>query len=95
MQVVDPRKDIPKGLLGSLGIVTLLYVLMSATIVLMVPYTDINPKAAFAAAFEVKPHSLAASSASLVALPQPPVMLAIPAQVLRDAVTSECCAVSK
>ena len=53
LQVVDPKKDIPKGLLGSLGVVTVLYVLMSATIVLMVPYTDINPKAAFAAAFEV------------------------------------------
>jgi amino acid transporter len=51
-QVVNPKKDLPIGLLGSLGVVTLLYMLMSATIVLMVPYIDISPKAAFAAAFQ-------------------------------------------
>jgi APA family basic amino acid/polyamine antiporter len=55
VQVVDPKRDIPRGLLGSLGVVTVLYVLMSATIVLMVPYTDISRKAAFAAAFQVLP----------------------------------------
>lgn len=52
LQVVNPKKDLPIGLLGSLGVVTTLYMLMSATIVLMVPYTDISPKAAFAAAFQ-------------------------------------------
>ena len=52
LQVVNPKKDLPVGLLGSLGVVTTLYMLMSATIVLMVPYTDISPKAAFAAAFQ-------------------------------------------
>ncbi|CAL8464071.1 g3606 [Coccomyxa elongata] len=51
-EVVNPKKDLPIGLLGSLGVVTTLYMLMSATIVLMVPYTDISPKAAFAAAFQ-------------------------------------------
>ncbi|EIE24778.1 amino acid transporter [Coccomyxa subellipsoidea C-169] len=51
-EVVNPKKDLPIGLLGSLGVVTLLYMLMSATIVLMVPYVDISPKAAFAAAFQ-------------------------------------------
>ncbi len=50
---MNPKKDLPIGLLGSLGVVTLLYMLMSATIVLMVPYVDISPKAAFAAAFQV------------------------------------------
>ena len=31
----------------------MLYVLMAATIILIVPYTQIDPKAAFAAAFQV------------------------------------------
>jgi len=54
LQVVNPKKDLPNGLLGSLGVVTVLYMLMSATIVLMVPYTDISSKAAFAAAFQAR-----------------------------------------
>ena len=54
MQVINPKRDLPIGLLGSLGVVTTLYMLMSATIVLMVPYTLINPQASFAAAFEVR-----------------------------------------
>ena len=41
------------GLLGSLGVVTTLYVLMAATLILLIPYTEIDPKAAFAAAFQV------------------------------------------
>lgn len=41
------------GLMGSLGVVTTLYLLMAATIILIVPYTKIDPKAAFAAAFQV------------------------------------------
>lgn len=46
-------RDLPIGLLGSVGVVTLLYLLMSATIVLMVPYYNINTTASFADAFEV------------------------------------------
>ena len=53
VQVINPKKDLPVGLLGSLGVVTVLYVLMAATIILIVPYTQIDPKAAFAAAFQV------------------------------------------
>ncbi|CAK0786283.1 hypothetical protein CVIRNUC_009496 [Coccomyxa viridis] len=52
-EVINPKKDLPVGLLGSLGVVTVLYVLMAATIVLIVPYTLIDPKAAFAAAFQM------------------------------------------
>ena len=52
-QVINPKKDLPVGLLGSLGVVTTLYVLMAATLVLLIPYTEIDPKAAFAAAFQV------------------------------------------
>ena len=53
MQVINPKKDLPVGLLGSLGVVTTLYVLMAATLILLIPYTQIDPKAAFAAAFQV------------------------------------------
>lgn len=62
MQVINPKKDLPVGLLGSLGVVTVLYMAMAATIVLIVPYTNIDPKAAFAAAFQVcvpQTHALA------------------------------------
>ncbi len=52
-QVINPKKDLPVGLLGSLGVVTTLYVLMAATLILLIPYTQIDPKAAFAAAFQV------------------------------------------
>ena len=52
-QVINPKKDLPVGLLGSLGVVTTLYVLMAATLILLIPYTEIDPKAAFAAAFQV------------------------------------------
>ena len=53
MQVIKPMRDLPIGLLGSVGVVTLLYLLMSATIVLMVPYYNISTQASFANAFEV------------------------------------------
>jgi amino acid transporter len=53
LQVINPKKDLPVGLIGSLGVVTTLYLLMAATIILIVPYTKIDPKAAFAAAFQV------------------------------------------
>jgi hypothetical protein len=53
-KVINPKRDLPIGLLGSLGVVTALYMAMAATIVLMVPYTDISPEASFAAAFEAR-----------------------------------------
>lgn len=52
-QVINPKKDLPVGLLGSLGVVTTLYVLMAATLILLIPYTAIDPAASFAAAFAV------------------------------------------
>lgn len=69
LQVVNPKKDLPNGLLGSLGVVTVLYMLMSATIVLMVPYTDISSKAAFAAAFQARSHPSAEISFDCIKSP--------------------------
>ncbi|KAI7841378.1 hypothetical protein COHA_004996 [Chlorella ohadii] len=47
----DPANDLPWGIVGSLGVATLLYVLMSLCIVMMVPYQNIDVNAPFSAAF--------------------------------------------
>ncbi len=42
----------PRGILGSVGIVTIIYTMMCVTLTLMVPTPDIDSSAAFAAAFD-------------------------------------------
>lgn len=51
MQVVNPGRDLPLGILGALGVVTVSYMLMSAALVMMVPVDKIELGAPFAAAF--------------------------------------------
>lgn len=51
-EVKKPARDMPIGIVSCITFVTIIYVLMSLSLVLMVPYTKIDPKAAFAAAFE-------------------------------------------
>jgi APA family basic amino acid/polyamine antiporter len=46
-----PRRDVPVGILASLALCTVLYVAMAAVITGMVPYPQINVRAAVAAAF--------------------------------------------
>jgi APA family basic amino acid/polyamine antiporter len=48
----NPQRDMPIGILGSLVICTLLYMAVAAVITGMVPYDQIDPKAALASAFE-------------------------------------------
>jgi amino acid transporter len=50
-EAIKPQRDVPIGILASLGICTVLYILVSAVITGMVPYYDIDTKAAIAAAF--------------------------------------------
>jgi hypothetical protein len=50
-QCVNPARDLPIGLLGSLGIVSLLYLLAVMTLCLMLPYEQIPINAAFSEAF--------------------------------------------
>ena len=48
----NPQRDMPIGILGSLAICTVLYVVVSAVLVGMVPYTDLNVAAPMALAME-------------------------------------------
>lgn len=50
-EVADPARGLPIGILTSLGIATVLYALMAATMVLMVPYNLVDVHAPFSAAF--------------------------------------------
>ena len=47
VQCKNPSRDLPIGLLGSLSIVTVLYILAVLTICLMLPYTLIPSTSAF------------------------------------------------
>lgn len=70
-EAVHPQRDIPLGILGSLGICTLLYLLVSAVITGMEPYPEIDTGAAMAAAFrkkaELSDNVLLRASAGLIA----------------------------
>jgi APA family basic amino acid/polyamine antiporter len=48
----NPQKDMPVGILGSLAICTLLYIVVSAVLTGMVPYTELNLPAPMAYAME-------------------------------------------
>jgi APA family basic amino acid/polyamine antiporter len=47
----NPQRDLPRGIIGSLAICTVLYVLVCIVITGMVKYSDINSEAALAEAF--------------------------------------------
>ncbi len=49
----NPQRDMPRGIIGSLAICTLLYVLVSLVITGMVPYTQLASDAPLAHAFDV------------------------------------------
>jgi APA family basic amino acid/polyamine antiporter len=51
-EAVNPQKDLPRGIFGSLAICTVLYVLVCIVITGMVKYTDISGEAALAEAFK-------------------------------------------
>jgi APA family basic amino acid/polyamine antiporter len=50
-EAAHPQRDMPRGILGSLAICTILYVAVALVITGMVNYKDINPEAALAQAF--------------------------------------------
>ncbi|MFT3873190.1 MAG: amino acid permease [Nocardioides sp.] len=50
-EAANPQRDLPRGIIGSLVICTILYVAVALVITGMVKYSDINPDAALASAF--------------------------------------------
>ena len=50
-EAVNPQRDVPLGIMASLGICTVLYILVAAVITGMEPYYEIDTGAAVAAAF--------------------------------------------
>lgn len=50
-EAINPQRDVPIAILGSLGLCTVLYILVSAVITGMEPYHQIDTKAAVASAF--------------------------------------------
>jgi len=51
----DPQRGMPAGMLGSLGICTVLYILMSAVMTGLVPFSKLNDAAPVAVALEAHP----------------------------------------
>ncbi|KAF1767894.1 hypothetical protein GCK72_007853 [Caenorhabditis remanei] len=64
----NPHRTIPLATFSSLAIISVLYVLMGASLTLMVPYDQVDPDAAFAAAFEMKGATVAKIIMSVGAL---------------------------
>ncbi|MGY1694489.1 amino acid permease [Geodermatophilus sp. SYSU D00814] len=64
----NPRKDLPRGIIGSLVICTLLYVAVSLVVVGMQPYTELSTEAPLAEAFSSVGLSFVSSVISLGAL---------------------------
>jgi APA family basic amino acid/polyamine antiporter len=63
-----PSRDVPRGILGSLAICTILYVLVSLVVVGMQKYSDLDPKAPLAAAFRDVGHPFFADMITVGAL---------------------------
>jgi APA family basic amino acid/polyamine antiporter len=64
----NPARDMPRGILGSLGICTVLYMAVSLVVVGMQPYTELNPDAPLAGAFSAVGLPVFATIISLGAL---------------------------
>jgi amino acid transporter len=53
-EAITPQRDVPIGILASLALCTVLYIAVAGVITGMVPYYDINTKAAIASAFRIQ-----------------------------------------
>lgn len=67
-EAINPTRDIPRSIIGSLLVASILYVGMSCTMVLMVNYNDIDINAPFSAGFISKGKSVTAYIVSTGAL---------------------------
>ncbi|HLL85858.1 MAG TPA: amino acid permease [Thermoleophilaceae bacterium] len=57
----DPQRDMPRGIIGSLAIVTLIYIAVALVITGMAPYRSLAGEAPIAEAFAGKGHRVVAS----------------------------------
>ena len=64
----NPQRDLPIGILGSLAICTVLYILVSQIMTGIVPYTELNVSAPMAKAFSYAGQNWAAALVSLGAI---------------------------
>lgn len=64
----NPQRDMPIGILGSLAIVTILYVVVSLVMTGMVPYGELNTAAPMATAFQATGQAWATGLVSLGAI---------------------------
>jgi APA family basic amino acid/polyamine antiporter len=76
-EAVRPQRDVPFGILASLCICTVLYILVSAVITGMQPYPNIDTKAAIAAAFDEKAKELAKMGRDSAALKASALLIAL------------------
>jgi APA family basic amino acid/polyamine antiporter len=71
-EAINPQRDVPIGIIGSLILCTVLYILVSAVITGMEPYPTINTEAAIVSAFtrqaEVENSSLLRASAWIISV---------------------------
>ncbi len=67
-EVVDPHRDLPIGIIGSLAVCTVLYMGIAGVLTGMVPYTEIDPTAPLAAAFVGRGLNFVAAMISLGAI---------------------------
>jgi amino acid transporter len=71
-EAIKPQRDVPFGIITSLFVCTILYIVVSAVITGMVPYPEIDTNAAIASAFRLKAeaeggNSILQASAGLIA----------------------------
>ena len=64
----NPQRDLPIGILASLGVCTILYVVVSLILTGMVPYTELDTEAPLAAAFQAVGQPIFANLITLGAL---------------------------
>ncbi|WP_214320191.1 amino acid permease [Nonomuraea sediminis] len=67
-ETIDPQRDVPRGILGSLAICTVLYVAVSLVVVGMQNYTKLSTKAPLAEAFTAVGQNWAAALISIGAI---------------------------
>ncbi len=64
-EVVNPKKNLPRAVLGTIGLVTVLYVLAAIGLVGMVPYEDISVTSGFPDGFRYRGYDVIAKISAL------------------------------